>query len=54
MGAPHAAPRAQKQHLLDHRIGAREQRRRHGEAEFRGSLEIENHLEREFYRQIGW
>jgi hypothetical protein len=36
---------SKKERLLDHLVGAGEKRRRHGEAERLGSLEIEEHLD---------
>jgi hypothetical protein len=39
-------------HSFDHLVGEREQRRRDGETEYFGSLEIDSHLE--LYRGLRW
>jgi hypothetical protein len=41
--------------LLDHRVGAREERRRHGEAERPGGLQVDDDIEfgRLQHRQVG-
>jgi hypothetical protein len=47
--------RARKQHLLDHRIGAREQHNGGTmKPSFLAVLRLKNQLERKSYRQVGW